>query len=119
MGALTDLARVLAAAPAVERWRRRSGLEAAVGRAREAGSRLPSRDEAARGRLRRLVAAVDRAFPGGANCYRRTLLLMAVDPDLARQRFMVGLDLGQTADGHAWLGDERGRDRPYDVEFGL
>jgi hypothetical protein len=51
-----------------------------------------------------MIRLVDRLFPGGANCYRRTLLEIALDAGAAEERLFLGLkEQGGPASGHAWL----------------
>jgi hypothetical protein len=76
--------------------------------------------------LARVVHWLDHVIPGGPNCYRRALVLVALDPDAADEPFVLGLNVPNTGPrGHAWV--ERGDsssagaatpDR-YDVEFRL
>jgi hypothetical protein len=70
-------------------------------------------------RLRDLVNAIDKRFPGGGNCYRRALLELSLDPTLASQPLVFGLNQGAgPGTGHAWLGDA-GDGRTYAAEFRL
>jgi hypothetical protein len=101
---LLESVRVLAALPIVEMLRRLQG---------------PARGPAARARLRRAIAWVDRCLPGGG-CYRRVMLEMALDPAAAREPFRIGLHRrGNRVDGHAWLANRRGNGTRYDVEIEL
>jgi hypothetical protein len=114
---IRDVLRVAAMVPRAERWRRVLGIEAAVYRARVIGA---DQGEGDREKLWRAILLVDRGWPTGPNCYRRVLLAMALDARFAREKFVVGLDIGQgPADGHAWVGTGRGREQPYDVEIPL
>jgi hypothetical protein len=58
---------------------------------------------------------VDRVGPGGANCYRRALLRVALDPAAANEPVIFGLDV-PLAKGHAWVNGQETPDR-FDVEF--
>jgi hypothetical protein len=101
-----------------ERWRQTLPFAAALARARSLGRSRPARPEAERSRWWRWITRVDRLFPGGANCYRRVLIAAASDRGFAETRFTIGLDLdGDAARGHVWIGEARGRERPYAVEL--
>lgn len=72
-------------------------------RAMSASRRARSPDE--RLVLRRAIAAIDRRFPGGANCVRRSLLEMALDREAGKEELFAGFRRGGgLASGHAWLG---------------
>jgi hypothetical protein len=112
-----ELARVIAALPAVEAGRRALGPRPLVERLRACGARAVARDAAARARLRAAIARVDALLPGGG-CYRRVLLEVALDRGAASEPLSIGLDLeGSRGSGHVWLGDAR--DGDYDAELVL
>jgi hypothetical protein len=113
-----DLLRVAAAAVWVELRRRRLAPARVVSLARERGRARRQRTNEERLSLQRLISLFDRCFPGGANCYRRTLIEMALDRDAAAEPLSFGLRrAGGVGSGHAWLGSSRDpRDR-YDAEF--
>src|SRR6476619_4980550 len=90
------LVRVLLLLPVVEVGRRRTGPKALLERFRRRGERADVRDAASRVRLMRAIFWVDRHMPGGANCYRRTLLEIALDRHAAAQPFRMGF---RTVDG--------------------
>lgn len=59
---------------------------------------------------------MDRRWPSGANCYRRVLLEIALDPDAAAETVHLGFRLDDTENpGHAWLGDEKPEEPPFDT----
>ena len=113
-----ELARVVAAAMWVELRRKRVAPATLVSIARERGCARTRRTPEQRVFLQRLIALVDRCFPSGANCYRRTLVEMSLDRDAAAEPLSLGLRRGGgVGSGHAWLGSRRDpRDR-YDAEF--
>ncbi len=116
---LLESVRVLAALPIVEMLRRLQGPAPGLARCRAQGRGRPARGPAARARLRRAIAWVDRCLPGGG-CYRRVMLEMALDPAAAREPFRIGLHRrGNRVDGHAWLANRRGNGTRYDVEIEL
>ena len=113
-----EVARVLAVLPRVENGRLRVGPKSLALRLRAQGSGQPERDEPGRVRLRRVIAALDRIFPTGPNCYRRALLEMALDAGAAREPLTLGLRAGGGAgSGHAWLGARPDDGAGYDAEF--
>jgi hypothetical protein len=110
-----DAVTALAVLPVVE-WRRHSlNLRdaAAVSRASARGRRRRSPD--ARARLRRLIGRVDARMPGGANCVRRALWEMSLDPESANERLFAGIRHGGgPKSGHAWLESQSNREQ-YDA----
>jgi hypothetical protein len=68
----------------VERRRLEGGPEAIVRDFRARGVREKRRGPIGRARLRRAIGFIDAFFPGGANCFRRTLLELALDAGAAR-----------------------------------
>src|SRR5262249_44219563 len=96
------------------------GVRPLLHRMRERGGQAPQRGPAARTRLRRAIGWVDARFPGGANCYRRALLEIALDGGAAGEPFHMGFRLsdGPVA-GHAWLGAGDGGAQDYDAEVAL
>jgi hypothetical protein len=116
-GFVLELARVIAALPAVEAGRRRLGPRPLVERLRRRGATSPKRDPRDRALLRAAIARVDALLPGGG-CYRRVLLEVALDGGAARETLSIGLDVaGGRGSGHVWLGDQREGD--YDAELVL
>lgn len=110
VGALGDLAAVLLALPGVELGRMFLGPAPLVARMRAFSKRLPERAASERTRLRRVIASVDARLPGGANCYRRSLLEVALDPDAAAEPFFLGLaSSGGHGSGHVWIGPRSDR----------
>jgi hypothetical protein len=87
-------------------------------RARGAGR--PAREKAARERLRRTIRFVDRLFPSGPNCYRRTLTEIALDSGAAAEPLHMGLQAGGgPRSGHIWLASAPDGAGRYDAEFVL
>jgi hypothetical protein len=83
---------------------------------------LASRMRDATGRvwLKRVVSLVDRAFPGGPNCYRRVLLEVALDAGAAREPVSFALRAGGgPGTGHASLGTVDVSKSGYDAVFVL
>ena len=90
-----------------------------LARLRARGAHAPTRSRLRRRWLASAIYRLDRALFSEPNCYRRTLVLMAMDAEAARQPLMLGLDVPDSgATGHAWV---RGREAPprYHVEFRL
>ncbi len=115
-----ELARVLAVLPGIEAGRRRQGPKPLLARLRRRGNRTRERDAPARQRLQRAIAWIDRRFPGGANCYRRALLEIALDRGAAGEPFRMGFHVGAgPVSGHAWLADRVGEAKSYDAEVEL
>lgn len=75
-------------------------------------------DHSDAGNLAAAVAAVDRRMPGGPNCYRRALLMLALDSGASTKMLHMGLDVHGRFQGHAWLTGEI-PPRPYEVELRL
>jgi hypothetical protein len=114
-GFTLDLVRVLALLPGLERARRQEGPGPLLARVRARGRTGGARSEASRARLARAIHWVDRLGPGGANCYRRTLLRVALDAVAAREPVIFGLDV-PLGSGHAWVDGQEASGR-FDVEF--
>ncbi len=110
-----DLGRVLALLPRLERARKREGPGPLLSKIRAQGRNRRARSEVSRARLARAIAWIDRLGPGGANCYRRTLLRVALDPAAASEPVILGLDV-PLGKGHAWVNGQEASDR-FDVEF--
>jgi hypothetical protein len=101
---VSDLVRILVALPGVERERRRLSLHQAVTSNRSRGASAGIRSGKSRAIFQRLIGAIDRRFPGGPNCVRRSLLEMRLDAGAARERLFAGFKAGGGASsGHAWL----------------
>lgn len=116
--ALLEVARILRALPGVELDRRTLGPVPILAKVRARGAQAAARDAGERRRLRRLIGIVDALVPGGGNCYRRTLLEMALDPGAAAEPLRFGLrEHGGPGSGHAWLGDRPVDHTRYDAEF--
>ncbi|MBX3215462.1 MAG: hypothetical protein KF850_25720 [Labilithrix sp.] len=108
-----ELARALGVAREAERLRRGKSPEEAVRATRERGRDAQARGPVGRARLRRAIGWVDAASLGGPNCFRRTLMEMALDAGAARETLVFGLDLGRT--GHVAFKDSE--ERAFDVAF--
>lgn len=71
-----------------------------------------------RARLQRLIRLVDRVFPDGGNCYRRSLLEIALDSTASKETLYMGLKQhGALNSGHAWLESEGSPRESYDARF--
>ena len=114
-----EAARVLWTLLRVEIGRRRRGTRAVVDEMRARGQARPAPTDAQAAARRRLIEWVDARTPGGANCYRRALLTIALDPRAARGPLRFGLRRGGKAkSGHVWIpGSGDPRPGTYDVEF--
>ena len=117
---LLEAAEVAFVALRVDRGRLRLGPRDLVRDLRARGLRRVPRTTAERAHLKRLIRLVDRCFPSGGNCYRRTLIEVAMDRHAATEPLHMGIrTAGGPKSGHAWLGsipesDGRG---PYDADF--
>lgn len=110
-----EVVRVARIVREVERRRLSDGPEAIIRDLRARGAREKKRGAIGRARLRRAIGWIDAFFSGGPNCFRRTLLELALDAGAARERLVFGLDVGRT--GHVTF---KGReDRTFDVVYEL
>jgi hypothetical protein len=117
---VADLAHLAWVLPGVEIGRITRGPLPLVSELRLRAQTTPLRDESRRATLQRLISALDRRMPGGPNCYRRVLLEIRLDRGAAGQPIHIGLlSGGGPRSGHAWLGENRGRPEPYDVEIAV
>ena len=82
---------------------------------RARGETAERRGPIGRARLRRAIGWIDAFVPGGANCYRRVLLEIALDAGAARETVVLGLDVGST--GH--IAFEGREERVFDVAFAI
>lgn len=118
-GAFLDAVRVIVALPGVETGRRFEGPASLVRRLRSRSVNERARSDGERARLKRIIRWVDARLPGGGNCYRRSLLEMALDRGAAQEPLHLGLSsTGMPGSGHAWLGAESDG-RRYDVVISL
>jgi hypothetical protein len=127
-GLAVDAARAVALLREVEAARWDEGPAALVSRLRARGRKRRGRSEEARRRLSLVIYRLDRLLYREPNCYRRSLVRVALDRDAATEPFVLGLDIspGQPS-GHAWVEGAvdaggavvDGRGRPYEVEFRL
>jgi hypothetical protein len=117
---VADLVRLTLVLPGVEMGRLSRGPLPLITELRARAQTAPRRPERRRARLRRLIAAVDRRMPGGANCYRRVLLETSLDRGAAEESVHIGLRAhGGLRSGHAWLGDNRDTPDRYDAEIAV
>lgn len=108
-----EVARVLRVIHEAERRRTHEPPQGAVAAMRARGTRARARGPIGRARLRRAIGWVDAAFPAGPNCFRRTLVEVALDAGAASETLVFGLDVGKT--GHVAFKDAE--DRTFDVAF--
>ena len=104
----------------VEIGRQRRGTRAVVDEMRARGRARPTPTPQQAQIRRKLIEWVDARSPGGASCYRRALLTIALDPQAAQGPLRFGLRRGGLAkSGHVWIPGGSGDPRPgtYDVEF--
>jgi hypothetical protein len=113
-----DLRVTMATMREVEKARFLEGPAPLVARLRERGLQAGVRTPEARRRLLRVIHHLDRFMSGGPNCYRRSLVRVALDEPSAREPFVLGLNRPNDApNGHAWIeADGEGAER-FDVEF--
>ena len=110
-----EMARVIRALPAIEIRRRTEGPAPLLRDLREQARYRRRRTSDERQELRRVIHWADAHFPGGGNCYRRSLLEIALDADSASEPLVMGLrSAGGEGSGHAWVGSNRD-DRVYDA----
>jgi hypothetical protein len=102
----------------VERGRVTRGPKDLVAELRARGKTRRRRSRVERQRLRRAIRLVDRCFPSGGNCYRRTLIEIAMDAGAASEPLHMGVQAGGGPNsGHAWLESWPDGDGCYDAEF--
>ena len=110
-----ELARVLRRVREIDERRTKETPQRALDELRASGTTWKERGPIGRARLRRAISWVDAMLPGGASCYRRVLLELALDAGAARETVVFGLDVGST--GHvAFEGRE---ERLFDVAFAI
>jgi hypothetical protein len=110
-----ELARVLRQVRAIDDRRMKDTPQRVLDELRTRGATAEERGPIGRARLRRAIGWVDAMLPGGASCYRRVLLELALDAGAARETVVFGLDVGST--GHvAFEGRE---ERSFDVAFAI
>ena len=120
MKRLFDITRDLVGAtvllPFLDAARRPLGPQRVVRAVRWLGARARKRAAPERRRLQRVISLVDRVLPGGPNCYRRSLVELAMDRAAASEPLWMGLSAkGGPRSGHAWLGDKAPDVHRYDV----
>jgi hypothetical protein len=101
----------------VERARWVEGPAPLLERLRARGMKAAPRSLREQRRLLGVVYRLDRLMNREPNCYRRSLVGVALDRDWAQEPVVLGLDLAASGpDGHAWVeGTEPSRG--FDVEF--
>lgn len=115
-----ELVRLVRVLPVIEMKRLSRGPMPLVEELRARAQATPRRPADRRARLRRLIAALDRRMPGGANCYRRVLLEISLDRGAAEEPVHIGLrSNGGPRSGHAWLGENRDTAEHYDAEIAV
>jgi len=113
---LIEAGRVLSVVPGVEFGRITEGPAPLVRRLRSEGRGRRQRTPVERSRLQRVIRCIDACLPDRGNCYRRSLLEVALDRGAAEEPFFMGLSAGGGAkSGHAWLGSSANLDRRYDA----
>jgi hypothetical protein len=110
-----ELARVLRRVREIDERRQRDAPQRVLADLRASGATAKERGPIGRARLRRAIGWVDAMIPGGANCYRRILLELALDAGAARETVVFGLDVGST--GHVAFEDRE--ERSFDVAFAI
>ncbi len=111
-----EVVRTTRLVPAVDRGRKHDPPEVVVAAMRARGTKTGvARGPIGRARLRRAISWVDALGPGGASCYRRILLELALDAGAARETVVFGLDVGRT--GHVAFADRE--ERTFDVSFAI
>jgi transglutaminase superfamily protein len=101
-------------------FRNTCGPKRIVRMCRWVGTKSPRRTEAELVRVRRIIRFLDRLMPGEPNCFRRSLLEISLDQEMASQPLWLGIVRGGgPRSGHAWLAYQKGNDAEYDVIFQL
>ncbi len=114
--ALRDLTAATILVPVLGGARRPLGPARVVRVVRWMGRRARKRAEPERRRLQRVIGLVDRVLPGGPNCYRRSLVELALDSGAASEPLWMGLSVkGGPRSGHAWLGEKNPDVHRFDV----
>ena len=111
----SELTRVVPMVREVDRRRTKDTPQRILAAMRARGAHRKERGPIGRARLRRAIGWVDALLPGGANCYRRILLEVALDAGAARETVVFGLDVGST--GHVAF--ENREERAFDVSFAI
>jgi hypothetical protein len=118
VGAALEVLQIIALLPIADLGRRCAGPRRCVAVARALGRHRTPRSRDARLRLRQIIRSVDGRLPDGGNCYRRSLVEMALDRDSAAEELHFGLVRGGgPKSGHAWLTSDPADGRVYDAEF--
>jgi hypothetical protein len=116
---LWDILGAALVAPRIEFLRRNKSLHMAADLARRSALRSPIRTISQRSSLRRAIARVDSLFPGGPNCFRRSLMEISLDRGAAREKLLAGFQKGGgLGSGHAWL-ESHDVEKSYDAVFAV
>jgi len=119
-GLASDAVRVARLLREVEAARWAEGPAGLVERLRARGRREAGRTAPERRRLARVIYHLDRWLTPEPNCYRRSLVRIALDRDAAGEPVVFGLDLASAGPrGHAWVDGTGEAVTAYDVEFRL
>ena len=117
---LAETLRVLVVLPRVELGRIVQGPSPMLSELRALAKHRARRPFPQRHELKKVIARVDALMPGGGNCYRRSLLEIALDSGAAQDRLFMGLSAnGGAKSGHAWLGSASDAPSHYDAIFSL
>jgi hypothetical protein len=117
---LREVVRVLRVLRLVEDARQARGPQSILSALRDQAAQALPRDERGRRCLRRAILWVDGAMGDGGNCYRRSLLEMALDRNAAALPFAMGFSqAGDHLTGHAWLAGEAAPAEPFDFVIQL
>ena len=102
----------------VEEARWVEGPRSLVARLRVRGLGARERSTFERRALFSLVYRLDACMNGESNCYRRSLVHLALDGPSAREPLVLGLDVAQgKPHGHAWVVGSEANATRFDVEF--
>jgi hypothetical protein len=110
-----EVTRVVLLVRDIDAARARKTPEGALRVMRDRGRSAAARGPIGRARLRRAIGWVDALSPGGASCYRRILLEVALDAGAAKETVVFGLDVGST--GHVAFEDRE--EKSFDVSFAI
>jgi hypothetical protein len=120
MATLLEALSVLTMVSRVDSERATLGPAPLIARMRTESRRRRDRTSDERQRLKRTIAWIDSRLPGGASCYRRALLEIALDRGAAQEPFYMGLTAaGGPKSGHAWLGSDPDSVLHYDTVIAL
>jgi hypothetical protein len=116
--AFTEFFEIVRLAIAVDRDRATRGPVELTRSLRARGAKHVARSTRRRASLQRTIRVVDRLFPSGPNCYRRSLVEIGMDAGAAAEPLYMGLTAaGGSKSGHAWLASSPDPSGRYDAEF--